>query len=88
MVEGQSGKRPWRQEISARQARGHRGFRRFSTNRSDGRNVLDLPPAGTAVDAFGVVHQEINGHDLTEFWPLFKKAAQTKGKPSAIVAEP
>jgi transketolase len=48
--------------------------------------VLDLRPLAERWSAFGWLTQEINGHDLTEVLAAFQKAAQTKGKPSAIVA--
>jgi transketolase len=48
--------------------------------------VLDLRPLAARWEAFGWFTQEINGHDLTEVLAAFQKAAQTKGKPSAIVA--
>ncbi len=48
--------------------------------------VLDLRPLAARWDAFGWFTQEINGHDLTEVLAALQKAAQTKGKPSAIVA--
>jgi transketolase len=48
--------------------------------------VLDLRPLAERWNAFGWFVQEINGHDLTEVLAAFQKAAQTKGKPSAIVA--
>jgi len=48
--------------------------------------VLDLRPLTQRWEAFGWFAQEINGHDLTEVLAAFQKAAQTKGKPSVIVA--
>lgn len=48
--------------------------------------VLDLRPLAQRWEAFGWFAQEINGHDLTEVLAAFQKAAQTKGKPSVIVA--
>lgn len=48
--------------------------------------VLDLRPLAARWEAFGWFTQEINGHDLTEVLAAFQKAAQTKSKPSAIVA--
>jgi transketolase len=48
--------------------------------------VLDLRPLAARWEAFGWFTQEINGHDLTEVLAAFQKAAQTRGKPSAIVA--
>jgi transketolase len=48
--------------------------------------VLDLRPLVPRWEAFGWFAQEINGHDLKEVLAAFHKAAQTKGRPSAIVA--
>ena len=48
--------------------------------------VLDLRPIPPRWEAFGWFTQEINGHDLNEVLAAFKKAAQTKGRPSAIIA--
>jgi transketolase len=48
--------------------------------------VLDLRPLAPRFEAFGWFAQEINGHDLNEILQAFDKAAQIKGKPSAIVA--
>jgi len=48
--------------------------------------VLDLRPVTQRWEAFGWFAQEINGHDLSEVLAAFQKAAQTKGKPSVIVA--
>jgi transketolase len=48
--------------------------------------VLDLRPVGPRWEACGWFAQEIQGHDLAEVLAAFKKAAQTKGKPSAIIA--
>jgi transketolase len=48
--------------------------------------VLDLRPLTQRWEAFGWFAQEINGHDLSEVLAAFQKAAQTKGKPSVIVA--
>jgi transketolase len=48
--------------------------------------VLDLRPLAARWEAFGWFTQEINGHDLTEVLAALQKAAQTKGKPNAIVA--
>jgi transketolase len=49
-------------------------------------DVLDLRPVPPRWEAFGWFAQEINGHDLNELLTAFHKAAQTKGKPSVIVA--
>ncbi len=48
--------------------------------------VLDLRPVPPRFEASGWFVQEINGHDQEAVLNAFKKAAQTKGKPSAIVA--
>jgi transketolase len=48
--------------------------------------VLDLRPLVPRWEASGWFAQEINGHDLNEVLAAFKKAGQTKGKPSVIVA--
>ena len=48
--------------------------------------VLDLRPVVPRWESFGWFVQEINGHDLSEVLTAFCKAAQTKGKPSAIIA--
>src|SRR5437868_1120749 len=48
--------------------------------------VLDLRPVPPRWEASGWFTQEINGHDLKEVLAAFKKAEQTKGKPSAIIA--
>jgi transketolase len=48
--------------------------------------VLDLRPVAPRWEAFGWYAQEINGHDLKEVLGALHKAAQSKGKPSVIVA--
>jgi transketolase len=48
--------------------------------------VLDLRPVPPRWETSGWFTQEINGHDLNEVLAALKKAAQTKGKPSAIIA--
>jgi transketolase len=48
--------------------------------------VLDLQPVPPRWESFGWFTQEINGHSLKEVLAAFKKAAETKGRPSAIVA--
>ena len=48
--------------------------------------VLDLRPLTQRWEAFGWFAQEINGHDLPEVMAAFQEAAQTKGRPSVIVA--
>jgi transketolase len=48
--------------------------------------VMDLRPLAPKWEAFGWFAQEIDGHDLKQVLAAFDKAAQTKGKPSVIVA--
>ncbi|HXG12127.1 MAG TPA: transketolase [Gemmataceae bacterium] len=48
--------------------------------------VLDLRPLAPRWQAFGWFVQEINGHDLNEVLAAFHQAAQTKGRPSVIIA--
>jgi transketolase len=48
--------------------------------------VLDLRPLPPKWEAFGWFAQEIDGHDLKQVLAALDKAAQTKGKPSVIVA--
>jgi len=48
--------------------------------------VLDLEPIAPRWEAYGWFAQTINGHDLNEVLGAFRKAAQTKGRPSVIVA--
>src|SRR5262245_54254343 len=48
--------------------------------------VLDLRPLPPKWEAFGWAAQEINGNDMGEALAALQKAAQTKGKPSVIVA--
>jgi transketolase len=48
--------------------------------------VLDLKPVAPRWEASGWFAQEINGHDLKEVLRAYERAAQTKGKPSVIVA--
>jgi transketolase len=48
--------------------------------------VLDLKPLVPRWEACGWFAQEINGHDLNEVLAAFKKAGQTKARPSVIVA--
>ena len=48
--------------------------------------VLDLRPLRPRWEAFGWFTQDVNGHDLTEVLTAFRKAAATKGQPSAIIA--
>lgn len=49
--------------------------------------VLDLQPVPPKWEAFGWFAQEINGHDLSAVLEAFKRAGQTKGRPSVIVAK-
>lgn len=48
--------------------------------------VLDLRPLPPRFEAFGWFTQEVNGHDLAELLAAFGKAAETRGRPSAIIA--
>jgi transketolase len=48
--------------------------------------VLDLRPLKPRWESFGWFAQEINGHDLNEVLRALKKASETKGRPSAIIA--
>jgi transketolase len=48
--------------------------------------VMDLRPIAPRWEAFGWAAQDVNGHDLEAVLAAFRKAAQTKGRPSAIVA--
>jgi transketolase len=48
--------------------------------------VLDLRPMAPRWEAFGWFTQEINGHDLNEVLTAFHRAADNKGRPSAIIA--
>ena len=48
--------------------------------------VLDLQPLTPRWEAFGWFAQEVNGNDLKEVLPALHKAAQTKGRPSVIIA--
>ncbi len=48
--------------------------------------VLDLRPLPPKWEAFGWFAQEIDGHDLEQVLAALHKAAQTKGRPSVIVA--
>jgi len=49
--------------------------------------VMNLRPLPPRWEAFGWFAQEINGHDLNAVLAAFKKAAETKGRPSVIVAQ-
>jgi transketolase len=48
--------------------------------------VMDLRPIAPRWEAFGWYAQEVNGQDVEAVLAAFHKAAQTKGRPSAIVA--
>src|SRR5262249_45666797 len=48
--------------------------------------VLDLKPLVPRWESFGWFAQEIDGQDLQQVLGALQKAAQTKGRPSAIVA--
>ena len=48
--------------------------------------MLDLKPVAPRWEAFGWFAQEINGNDVKEVLAALHKAAQTKGRPSVIVA--
>jgi transketolase len=48
--------------------------------------VLDLKPLGPRWEAFGWFAQEIDGHDLKAVLAALERAAQTKDRPSVIVA--
>jgi transketolase len=48
--------------------------------------VLDLRPLPPRWESFGWFAQEVNGHDLQEVLAALDQAAQTKGRPSVIVA--
>ncbi len=48
--------------------------------------VLDLTPIAPRWEAFGWYTQDIKGNDLSEVIPALQKAAQTKGRPSVIIA--
>src|SRR5438067_2050240 len=50
------------------------------------REVMDLKPLPPKWEAFGWHAQEVNGNDLKEVLPAFRKAAEVKGRPSVIVA--
>ncbi len=50
-------------------------------------DVLDLRPLAARWEAFGWATQTINGNDMSQVLTAYWKAAQTKGKPSCIVAQ-
>ncbi len=49
--------------------------------------VLDLRPVAPRWEAFGWFAQDVDGHDLDAVLKAYQKAAQTKGKPSVLVAK-
>jgi transketolase len=49
--------------------------------------VLDMRPLRPKWEAFGWFAQEVDGHDVTKVLAAFKTAAQTKDRPSVIVAQ-
>ncbi len=49
--------------------------------------VLDLRPVAPRWEAFGWFAQEVDGHDLGAILAAYHTAAQTKGKPSVIIAK-
>jgi transketolase len=50
------------------------------------REVLDLTPLAPRWESFGWFTQEIDGQNLEQVLAALRKAAQTKGRPSAIVS--
>jgi transketolase len=48
--------------------------------------VLDLRPLAPRFEAFGWFAQEIDGQDVGQVLDALQKAAQTRGKPSAIIS--
>jgi transketolase len=48
--------------------------------------VLDLKPVAPRWESFGWFTQDIDGQNLEQVLAAFHKAAQTKGRPSAIIA--
>jgi transketolase len=48
--------------------------------------VMDMKPLVPRWESFGWFAQEIDGHDLTAVLGALKKAQETKGRPSVIVA--
>jgi transketolase len=48
--------------------------------------VLDLRPIAPRWEAFGWFAQDVNGQDVEAVLAAFHKAAQTKGRPSVLVA--
>jgi len=84
-MKAKSGKRPWRPRNSARQSRGHRGSERVFQQTGPTRKC-SISARWHSGGTLGWFTQESTAHDLTKFLAAFQKAAQTKGKPSAIVA--
>ncbi len=60
----------------------HNGYQQTGPTKK----VLDLDPIAPRWEAFGWFAQDINGQNLEEVLAAFHKAAETKGRPSAIVA--
>ncbi len=50
------------------------------------RDILDMEPIVPKWKAFGWHVQEIDGHDFSQIFAAFKKAASTRGRPSVILA--
>lgn len=48
--------------------------------------VMNLRPLASRWEAFGWFAQDVNGHNLQDFLAALRKASDTKGKPSVIVA--
>jgi transketolase len=48
--------------------------------------VMNLRPLASRWEAFGWFAQEVNGHDLHELLGAFRKASETKTKPSVVIA--
>jgi transketolase len=48
--------------------------------------VMDMKPLAPKFEAFGWFAQEIDGHDLNAVLRAFTEAANTKGRPSVIIA--
>ena len=48
--------------------------------------VLDLRPLAPRWQSFGWFTQEINGNEQSEVLAAYQQAAQTRGRPSAIIA--
>ncbi len=50
------------------------------------KEVMDLRPVAPRFEAFGWFAQDVNGQDVEAVLNAFHKAAQTKGRPSVLVA--